>query len=64
MSVENRVLKAKIGEMESQLNSLSTNFNTMPRSSFAAASPTLANNQRHVAGRNSLELREMRQIFE
>lgn len=57
MSVENRVLKAKIGEMESQLNSLSTNFNTMPRTSMTPASP---NNQRHAPP----ELREMRQIFE
>ena len=63
MSVENRVLKAKIGEMESQLNSMSTNFNTMPRTSVAGASPTMANNQRGL-GNNSLELREMRSIFE
>jgi hypothetical protein len=64
MSVENRVLKAKIGEMESQLNSLSTNFNTMPRTSLAVASPTLPLNQRRAHGSNSIELREIRQIFE
>jgi hypothetical protein len=58
MTVENRVLKAKIGEMESQLNSLSTNFNTIPRTSLAIASPGLKNNQRH--GGQTLELREMR----
>ena len=68
MTVENRVLKAKIGEMESQLNSMSTNFNTMPstmpRSSLATASPTRLIEQRQGRGGDLQELREMRQIFE
>lgn len=38
MAIENRVLKAKIGEMESQVNSMSTNFRSLPRSSLAAGS--------------------------
>lgn len=68
MTVENRVLKAKIGEMESQLNSISTNFNTMPstmpRSSLTTTSPTRLTQQRQGRGSDLQELREMRQIFE
>ena len=38
MATENRILKAKIGEMESQMNSMSTNFRSIPKSSMAAGS--------------------------
>jgi len=49
MATENRVLKAKIGDMESQLNSMSTNFRSIPRSSLAAGSNFIQNQETNDA---------------
>jgi hypothetical protein len=45
MATENRVLKAKIGEMESQINSMSTNFRSLPGNPMSIGSQNFGQNQ-------------------